>query len=73
MNTRTVIGKAIGIVMDRYQLSEDRAFEFLSRVARVNDSTIQLVAAEILGEADRAAEDDTVPPLRMATISPIRA
>ena len=56
MNTRTVIGKAIGIVMDRYQLSEDRAFEFLTRVARVNNSTIQLVAVEILREANRMAE-----------------
>ena len=72
MNTRTVIGKAIGIVMDRYQLSEDRAFEFLTRVARVNNSTIQLVAVEILREANRTAETDTVPPMRMATVSAIR-
>lgn len=72
MNTRTVIGKAIGVVMDRYHLSEDRAFELLTRVARVNDSTIQLVAAEILREANRTAEDDTVPLKQMGTISPVR-
>jgi len=53
-------------------LSEDRAFEFLTRVARVNNSTIQLVAVEILREANRVAEPDTVQPMRMATVSAIR-
>jgi hypothetical protein len=47
--------------MDRYQLSEDRAFEFLTRVARVNDITIRLVAAGILREANQAAQADTIP------------
>ena len=66
MDTRTIIGKATGIVMDRYQLSEDRAFEFLTRVARVNDTTIRLAAAEILLEANQSAPADTVPRRQMS-------
>jgi hypothetical protein len=72
MNARTVIGKAIGMVMNRYRLSEDRAFEFLTRLARVNDSTIQLVSVELLREANRTAETDAVPAKQMATITAIR-
>jgi hypothetical protein len=56
--------------MVRYHLSEDRAFEFLTRVARVNDGTIQLVAVEILREANGAARTDAIPPMAMAMAQP---
>ncbi len=67
MDTRTIIGKATGIVMDRYQLSENRAFELLTRVARVNDTTIQHVGLEILREANLSAPAVTIPPRQMTT------
>jgi hypothetical protein len=34
--------------MQRYQLSEDRAFEFLTRVSRINDITLEVLAAQIV-------------------------
>ena len=50
MTTRTTIGRATGVVMERFQLSADRAFELLTRMSRINDLTIEVAAAEILEE-----------------------
>jgi AmiR/NasT family two-component response regulator len=45
--TRKVIGQAIGIVMHRFELDEDRAFEFLVRVSRNSNKKLRDVAREI--------------------------
>ena len=50
MTTRTTIGRATGVVMERFQLTADRAFEALTRMSRINDVTIEEVAAQILEE-----------------------
>ena len=47
--TRKVIGQAIGIVMERYGMSEDRAFAFLVRVSQTGNVKLRLVADEIVG------------------------
>ena len=50
MTTSTTIGRATGVVMQRFQLSADRAFELLTRVSRVHDVTIEMLANQILDE-----------------------
>jgi GAF domain-containing protein len=53
MRTRTTIARAIGVVMQRYLLSPDRAFEFLTRVSRINDVTLEALAAQIVDQASQ--------------------
>ncbi len=48
INSRQVIGQATGIVMERYQLSESRAFSFLVRVSRSSNVRLFTVASEIV-------------------------
>jgi len=51
--TRKVIGQAIGILMNRFELDEDRAFEFLVRVSRNSNKKLRDVAREINEEQNR--------------------
>ena len=50
MTTRTTIGRATGVVMQKYQLSPDRAVELLTRVSRIHDITLETLANQILDE-----------------------
>ncbi len=50
IRSRTVIGQAIGILMERFDLGEDQAFGFLTEVSqttnvRLNDVALELVTA----------------------------
>jgi GAF domain-containing protein len=55
LSTRKTIGQAVGIVMERYRLSEDRAFDFLMRVSQTGNVKLRKVAAQIVNEANDAA------------------
>ncbi|HLL08881.1 MAG TPA: ANTAR domain-containing protein, partial [Nocardioidaceae bacterium] len=59
LSTRKMIGQAIGIVQERYELNEDRAFQFLARVSQTSNIKLADVAAELVSQANarRAAED----------------
>lgn len=46
--TRTVIGEAIQIVMERNGLDEERALEFLIRVSQRGNITLRVIASEIV-------------------------
>jgi hypothetical protein len=59
MTTSSTIGRATGVVMQRFQLSADRAFELLTRVSRIHDVTIELLADQILEELTSTSTDDT--------------
>ncbi|MEP6666345.1 MAG: GAF and ANTAR domain-containing protein [Nocardioidaceae bacterium] len=48
INSRTVIGQAIGILMERYDLDEDRAFGFLTRVSQTSNVKLRQVARELV-------------------------
>ena len=48
ITTRQVIGQAIGVVMERYQLDEDRAFDFLVRTSSTSNVKLRDVAAEVV-------------------------
>ena len=50
MTTSTAIGRATGVVMQRFQLSGDRAFELLTRVSRMHDLTLEVLAEQILDD-----------------------
>jgi AmiR/NasT family two-component response regulator len=46
--TRKVIGQAIGILMERFGLDEDRAFAYLVRVSSRSNVKLRDVAKEIV-------------------------
>ncbi len=50
---RGVIGQAIGILMERYQIDEDRAFDFLVRRSTTGNVKLRSVAQEIVDEVTR--------------------
>jgi GAF domain-containing protein len=52
LHTRKVIGQALGILMERYVLSEDKAFAFLVRASSTSNVKLHLVAQEIVLEAN---------------------
>jgi GAF domain-containing protein len=51
--TRKVIGQAIGILMHRFELDENRAFEFLVRVSRNSNQKLRDVARAINEEQNK--------------------
>lgn len=51
--TRKVIGQAVGIVMERYQLDEDRAFQYLVRVSRGSNIKLRDIAQELIRTANQ--------------------
>lgn len=56
IETRTVIGQAVGMVMERYDLDEERAFNVLRRISsheniKLRDVAAQLVATRRLPES----------------------
>jgi GAF domain-containing protein len=48
ITTRQQIGQAVGIVMERYGLSEDQAFAFLTRLSSQRNVKMRQVAAEFI-------------------------
>ena len=48
--TRTVTGQAQGILMERYDLTSDRAFEFLRRVSQNTNTKLVDVASQLVRE-----------------------
>lgn len=53
LRNRQLIGQATGIVMQRYELDEKRAFEFLARVSQQGNIKLATVAAELVEQASR--------------------
>jgi hypothetical protein len=50
LGSRKTIGQALGILMERYQIGEDRAFRFLVRVSQESDVKVREVAADLVAE-----------------------
>lgn len=57
IRTRKMIGQAVGIVMERYQLTDQRAFAFLTRLSQTRNVKLRLVAQEIVAAAEAQGED----------------
>jgi transcriptional regulator with GAF, ATPase, and Fis domain len=52
LQTRKVIGQAIGILMERYQMNEDRAFAFLVRASSAANIKLRAVAQQLVDEGN---------------------
>ncbi len=48
MQTRAAIGQAVGVVMERYGMSEERAFAFLTRLSQHRNLKLRDLVAEFL-------------------------
>jgi hypothetical protein len=48
LRTRTTIGQAVGIVMERDGHSDDRAFAFLTRLSQARNVKLRVIAQEIV-------------------------
>lgn len=53
VNTRTTIGTAVGIVMERYHLTDDRAFAFLTRLSQDGNVKLREVARRLIAATRR--------------------
>lgn len=53
LSSRGTIGQAIGIIMERYQVNEDKAFEFLLRISSTSQVKLREVAADIVAGLNR--------------------
>ncbi len=58
VRTRRTIGQALGIVMERYQLTDARAFAFLTRLSQHRNVKLRLVAQEIVAGAEQSGDDE---------------
>jgi GAF domain-containing protein len=52
LQTRKAIGEALGILMERYGMNEDRAFAFLVRASSHSNIKLRVVAEELVQEAN---------------------
>lgn len=52
LHSRKVIGQALGIVMERYGLDEDRAFAFLVRASSTGNVKVRDIAQELVDQAN---------------------
>lgn len=62
VSSRQMIGTAVGILMERYRISEDRAFNFLVRTSTTSNIKLRSIAAELVttsSESYREADGDT--------------
>jgi AmiR/NasT family two-component response regulator len=67
LGTRTVIGQATGILMERFGLDADRAFDVLTRIASNTETKVRDVAADVvrtrrLPQQATSCEDAQPPP-----------
>ena len=52
VRTRTVIGEAVGLVMERFGLNDERAFAFLKRLSSHRNVKIRAISQELVDEAN---------------------
>ena len=52
--SRETVGRAVGIVMERYQLTSDRAFEYLVRVSATSETKLRDVARQVVETTEQA-------------------
>lgn len=52
LETRKMIGQAVGLLMERYQINEEQAFAFLARVSSTGNIKLRDVAHELVTQTD---------------------
>jgi hypothetical protein len=53
LESRTVIAKAIGILMERHRLDDEQAFAYLVRLSQNQNVKLRLIAADVVAETDK--------------------
>ncbi|GAA1502118.1 GAF and ANTAR domain-containing protein [Nocardioides humi] len=53
VTTRQAIGTAVGLIMERYRIPEDRAFQFLVRASSTGNVKLRAIAQEVVDTANR--------------------
>lgn len=53
VTSRQLIGQAIGILMERYQIDEDRTFQFVVRASNTSNVKLRDVAQEVVDETNK--------------------
>ncbi len=61
LESRKVIGEAIGITMERYQIDESQAFNFLIRVSQTSNVKLREIAEQIVTRRDEGPATTTKP------------
>ena len=61
LTTRHVIGQAVGIVMERFSITEPRAFEYLTRVSSTSEKKLRDVAKALVDQSNQRAVDSPDP------------
>jgi hypothetical protein len=62
LRTRTVIGEAVGLTMERYDITHDRAFQFLVRLSQNTNVKLRDIAGDMVDEHDERATHEVTPP-----------
>ena len=57
VQSRTIVGQAVGIVMERYNLNDERAFAFLKRVSSHRNVKLRLVAQQLIATTNPHGEN----------------
>jgi hypothetical protein len=57
VRSRTLIGQAVGIVMERYELNDEHAFAFLKRLSSHRNVKLRQVAEEMIATRGRPTQD----------------
>jgi GAF domain-containing protein len=57
LQSRKVIGQAVGILMERYEMNEERAFSFLVRASSNGNIKLRDVAQELVDSGNRREKD----------------
>jgi GAF domain-containing protein len=57
LQSRKVIGQAVGILMERYEMNEERAFAFLVRASSNGNIKLRDVAQELVDSKNRRQKD----------------
>jgi GAF domain-containing protein len=55
LDSRRVIGMALGLVMERFSLDQERAFEYLTRVSQQTNVKVRDIAQEMVENSDQRA------------------
>jgi ANTAR domain len=53
LGSRQMIGEAVGLMMERYKINDQRAFQFLARACSTSNIKVRDVAQEVVDESNR--------------------
>ena len=66
VGTRTMIGTAVGVVMERYKLSQSEAFAYLVRQSSSQNQKLRVVAKDFVEDTERISREARWPEARGA-------